>query len=71
MVYNRECVTCAYLAACQNTSAEKILSHYVCELFQEVSNEEQVVKARCDVINKFGAAGLVAIAPHKKEKPDE
>lgn len=71
MVYNRECVTCTYLAACGNTNAEKILSHYVCEYFQEVLNEEQVVKARCDVINKFGVAGLIAIAQHKKEQPDE
>jgi hypothetical protein len=71
MVYNRECVTCTYLEVCQTTSAAKILSHFVCEYFQEVNNEEQVVKARCDVINKFGAAGLSAIAPRKKEKPDE
>lgn len=71
MSYNRECVTCVYLGVCQNTSTEKILSHYVCESFQEVPSEEQVVKARCDVINKFGAAGFIAIAPHKKEKPGE
>src|SRR5512139_524833 len=32
MSYNRECVTCSYLGVCQNTSAEKILSHYRCEL---------------------------------------
>lgn len=71
MGYNRECVTCKYLEQCSNTSIEKILSHFLCELFEEVPNEEQVVKARCDIINKFGNAGLVALAPYKKEKPDE
>lgn len=44
-----------------------IFSHGVCEYFQEVTNEEQVVKARCDVINRFGEAGLVALAPHKEK----
>jgi hypothetical protein len=71
MIYNRECVTCRHLEACTRTDTQRILSHYVCEYFEEVANEEEIVKARCDIINKFGSAGLIALAPHKKEKPDE
>lgn len=67
MTFNRECVTCKSLTVCQLTSEQKILSHYVCEYFEEVENPVEVVKARCDVINVFGTAGLVAIAPCKKE----
>lgn len=70
MAFNRECVTCKFLEACSITSASKILSHFVCASFEEVPNEDQVVKARCDIINAFGAAGILAIAPHSKEKPD-
>lgn len=68
MAFNRECVTCKYIEACSKTSAQKILSHYVCESFEEVPNEDEVVKARCDIINRFGYAGLDVLAPHK-EKP--
>lgn len=67
MGYNRECVTCKFLPACSNTNRQKILSHYVCENFEQVPEEEQVVKARCDIINKFGNAGLHVLAPYAKE----
>lgn len=70
MTFNPECVTCKFLPACPRTRNDLILSHYVCEVYQEVENPEQVVKARCDLINTFGAAGLHAIAPCKKEEPD-
>lgn len=73
MIYNRECVTCRYLAACGLTSVERILSHFVCDSFEEVENEVEIVKARCDIINLFGRAGLVALAPNidKRKPPDE
>lgn len=71
MVYNRECVTCNRLENCTRTSVKKILSHFVCESFEEVTNEEEVVKARCDIINKFGNAGFYVLAPITKEQPDE
>ncbi len=44
----------------------KIISHFVCTSFEEVENELEVVKARCDVINMFGPAGIRALAPHSE-----
>lgn len=67
MTYNQECVTCKFLPVCTRTSTQKVLSHYVCEYFEEVVNPVEVIKARCDVINMFGDAGVLAIAPCKKE----
>jgi hypothetical protein len=64
MTYKPECVTCRYLQVCKKTSRTKILSHFVCESFEGVENELEVVKARCDIINTFGAAGVAAIASH-------
>lgn len=60
-------MTCKWLNVCQTTSIRKVLSHFVCEYYEEVPNPVQVVKARCDIINTFGNAGLVAIAPCMKE----
>lgn len=68
MVYNPECVTCKFLQICPKTSHTKILSHFVCESFEEVESELEVVKARCDVINVFGAAGIRALAPYSEAK---
>lgn len=64
MIYNKECVTCALLRVCTQTSAAKILSHFSCASFEGVLAEEEIVKARCDIINLFGTAGLMALAPH-------
>jgi hypothetical protein len=66
MVYKPECVTCRFLQVCKRTSHMKILSHFVCESFEEVESELEVVKARCDIINMFGAAGIQALAPHSE-----
>lgn len=68
MVYSPECVTCKFLSVCKKTSNTKILSHFVCDIFEEVESELEVVKARCDVINMFGPAGLRALAPHSEAK---
>lgn len=67
MGYNRECVTCKFLEACSKTSAQKILSHFVCDNYERVFNEVQIVKARCYIINTFGNAGINALAPYKKD----
>lgn len=64
MTYSPECVTCKFLRVCKKTSRTKILSHFVCDSFEEVESELEVVKARCDIINIFGAAGIEALAPH-------
>lgn len=42
----------------------KLLSHYVCQSFEEVENELHIVKARCDIINMFGEAGFKVLAPY-------
>lgn len=68
MVYNRECVTCKFLEACSKTSTQKLLSHFVCDTYERVINEEQIVKARCYIINIFGNAGIDVLAPHKKDE---
>jgi len=66
MVYKSECVTCKYLQVCRKTSYNKLLSHYVCNSFEEVESEVEIVKARCDLINMFGGAGFKALAPHSE-----
>lgn len=60
MQWNRECVTCTRLGNCTETDPHKILSHYVCHRFEEASKPE-VVHARCDLITKYGIAGLEAL----------
>ena len=45
--------------SCSKTNAQKILSHYVCDSYGAA--EKEIVQARCDVINKFGNAGLSAV----------
>ena len=57
---NKECVTCYRLGACRTVDAQKLLAHFVCEHYEEVHRPEEV-HARCDVINKYGAAGLRAL----------
>jgi hypothetical protein len=59
-MFNAECVTCTLLGACNETSPDKILNHYVCHRYLEVNNQE-TVQARCDVINKFGKFALEAL----------
>jgi hypothetical protein len=71
MTYNRECVTCRFIGACGLTNPERILSHFVCTNFEEVENAVEIVKARCDIINLFGTAGLHALAPNRRKPPDE
>jgi len=71
---SRECVTCRFIDNCKTVSPAKILAHFVCDNFQEVESREQI-KARCDVINKFGESALRALIspegdyvdPDKKE----
>jgi hypothetical protein len=57
---NPECVNCSHLGSCGLTDEQKILSHFVCIHFVEVANKE-IVRARCDVINRFGDAGLKSL----------
>jgi hypothetical protein len=55
-----ECVACEKLGRCEFTDATKILSHFVCADYKEVSSRA-ILDARCEVINNFGDAGLKAI----------
>jgi len=64
---NRECVNCALLSGCTRTSGEKLLSHYVCEVFKEEPTDE-VIRARLDIINKFGSAGVQSVISPDTEK---
>jgi len=62
---NAECVTCKHVGNCATVTPEKILNHYVCTNFEEV--DEQVTKARCDVITRYGEGGLLAVISPKEE----
>ena len=64
---NPECVTCRHLGNCPIVTPDKILSHYRCDNWEEVSRQEKV-KARCDIITKYGESGLRAlISPDSQE----
>ncbi len=64
---NPECVTCAHLGGCAKTDGPKLLSRFVCELYQEEPKEE-VIKARIDIINKFGSAGVQSVISPDTQK---
>lgn len=67
---NPECANCKHLGACKTTDAQKILSHYVCEFFEEVPNQ-QIAQARYDVIAKFGQAGLKVLTNPNVDTTEE
>ena len=69
---NPECATCKFLEICQYTDEKKLLSNYVCGLYDTTTKE--VVQARCAIIVKFGITGLRAMLPlnlKEEDKPDE
>lgn len=57
---NPECVTCCTLGKCKLTDAAKVLSHFVCSHYEGVTQPAQV-QARCDIVTRFGNAGLTAL----------
>lgn len=64
---NKECVNCALLGGCAHTSGEKLLSHYGCDVFKEEPTNE-VIRARLDIINKFGSAGVQSVISPDTQK---
>ncbi len=56
----RECLHCKYLSRCETVDATKVLEHYVCDFYEEVEKPAQI-KARYDIINKFGNSGIQAL----------
>jgi len=64
-----ECLSCKHLGGCIRTDGTKLLSHFVCEVYQEEPREE-VIKARFDVINKFGSAGVRSVISPNTQKED-
>ena len=64
-----ECVSCAHLSGCTRTDGPKLLSHFVCEVYQEEPQEE-VIRARLDIINKFGSAGVQSVISPDTQKED-
>lgn len=69
MSRNPECVFCTRLGGCELTTGTKLLSHFVCDVFQEEPQEE-VIRARLDVINKFGSAGVQSVIAPEAQKED-
>lgn len=65
----RECVFCSRLSGCSRTDGTKLLSHFVCEVYQEEQTEE-VIRARLDIINKFGSAGVRSVISPETQKED-
>ena len=65
---NPECVTCRFISQCATVTPEKVLAHFVCANYKEVETQAEV-KARCDVITRFGESGLRAvISPEVEEE---
>ena len=62
-----ECVTCLHLGNCTRTDGSKVLSHYVCEVYQEEERQE-VIRARLDIVNKFGPAGIQSVISPNAQK---
>jgi len=69
MIRNPECVNCSLLGGCTRTDGQKILSNFVCEVFQE-EHREEVIRARLDIINKFGSAGVLSVMSPDAQKED-
>lgn len=67
---NPECVTCALLGRCDETTPLRILQHYRCNDWEEVARPEEV-QARCEVINKFGNCGLLVLINSPEEPQEE
>ncbi len=66
---NPECLHCAHLGGCSVTDEQKLLSHFVCEVYQE-EPQEGVIKARLDIITKFGSAGVRSVVSPEAQKED-
>jgi hypothetical protein len=66
---NQECIFCVHLGGCTKTDEAKVLAHFVCEVFQEESQDE-VIRARLDVINKFGSAGVRSVISPEAQKEE-
>ena len=69
MSRSRECVLCRYLGNCEETNGQKLLSHYVCVSYQEEAQEE-IIRARLDIINKFGSAGVSSVISPETQKDE-
>lgn len=64
-----ECISCSRLGGCLRTDGQKLVAHFVCELYQEEPQEE-IIRARLDVINKFGSAGIQSVISSDVQKED-
>lgn len=60
------CISCKRLGRCNTTDAEKVLSNYVCDLYEEVERPEET-KARQDIIVMYGEAGVTALVSPETE----
>lgn len=66
---NPECLHCSHLGNCAQTDGQKLLDHFLCPLYMEEEREE-IIKARLDVINKFGSAGVQSVISPDAQKED-
>ena len=57
-----DCLSCASLRQCTETSVEKVLASYTCPLFTPV--EEPIYIARLDMIQKYGQMEAVSSMVH-------
>ena len=57
MILKGECLACYRLQKCRETSVEKVLASYTCQLFEPVA--EAVYRARSDAMQKYGEQAAV------------
>lgn len=65
----RECLSCNKLGACNETTEERLLTHYSCVLWETASQSVQV--ARTVVLSRYGhsAAGpMINLEPPPEEE---
>lgn len=64
-----DCLSCARLGKCAQTSVEKVLQDFTCVVYEPV--EEPVYKARVATMEQFGAALAVEAMIQKPEEESE
>ncbi len=56
-----ECLSCKFVTQrCDQTSPEKVMVHFTCELYEGVESPAEM-QARRDIITKYGENGVRAL----------
>lgn len=64
-----DCLTCARLGGCSETSVLRVLHDYTCSLYEPV--EEPVYKARISTMELYGEVPAIEAMIDKPEAPKE